>query len=662
MTQPANVDKSSVIDVLRTHVRPHLLTRIGGSSKTRHVTVNAATMAPIAQGVAVLGVADQIKDRIDPAVAEIAGEYLVVFGNYRVYLTGLISQTMAIVKCCDEVREYEFIRKTVHGSDAASAASRLDSQLKKLHSALDELQKLQVGLPLVQDQKGLAPFKAFNEKMRKLIGEAKAQADVVGEQFSDAVDFEVVKAIVRKDPHFKVETTFYVVRSAIAGMSLAGDICGLVPNPYTTPISIALRNVARGLSVAEALVHRQAISASNSKRVEEYLNTHAAADKWDEHDRDPSLMAEMLADKYKANVEIALVCADSLIGPVLDAFEYADLVWSAARSAIKSAFVGYANARLAKLAEELGRAPKGDLAKRAAMAFGEALLNEFKQDVFQILNPLNAIKGAVMSSVGDAIATEIMKHLPIDPAQAVDGATLKAKMDDLSEKLISGAPKRDEAYAAKMAAEEKAVERPTKDKDGRPVEKVLSGVLVDDAKEAYRLVQIGGVSGALYLASLDFAPVQSGDDVVEPLAVLPDKDSLGRTIDEVDLAVGFTTDHPVPAGMNATRHLWVRIGVIWGYLDVETEKFWPATVDRTGFADWQKRKIVKDGYYEDGDLVKGKWYRPFSEHHAGYYLFLAKDGSQEWARSQDNTGSGRGSNNTVAALTKPSGRFELGRL
>jgi hypothetical protein len=298
--------------------------------------------------------------------------------------------------------------------------------------------------------------------------------------------------------------------------------------------------------------------------------------------------------------------------------------------------------------------------------FGEALRNEFKQDLFKILNPLNALKavaGAAVSSLGTSIATLIWEHLPIDPGQAVDGATLKAQLDELAEKLVSGMPKRDEAFAAKVAAEEKAAERPTVDKDGKAVEKVLSGVLVDDDGKAHRLVRIGGVVGALYLADLEFRPGQVNDDVLAPLDVLPATDNRARAIDEVDLTVGFTLGHPAPAGMNATKHLWVRIGVIWGYLDTETEKFWPATVDPAGFANWRQRKIVPDGYYEDGEHVKGKWYRPFPEHHAGYYLFKPKGKDEgEWARSQDNTGSGRGANNTIAGLTKPSDRFDLSRL
>ncbi|MBB4907027.1 hypothetical protein [Actinophytocola algeriensis] len=658
MTSPAKADKSAIAGVLRKHVWTTLQNRLGNAT---HLTVDARALAPIAQDVAVQEMAEGI--RVDPAVAEVVGEYQVLFGDYRVYLTGLIGQSMELVKICDGLREYEFINKTVHGDDAKSAAKRLEKLLKKLYDVLNELSGLQTRLPLVADQPGLAPFTAFNAKMRNLIEDTKRQADEVGAGFDDAVDFEVVKAIVRNDPHYKLGTAFYAVRSGIAGMSLAGDICGLIPNPYTTPVSIALRNVARGLSIVETIVRRQAYALSNENRVKEYRNKHADGDKWDAHTKDKSLMAQMLVDKRKADLELALVCADAAIGPVLDLFEYSDIAWDVIRQAIESTFVGYLDARIKLLKEELGQTPEGNVVKRAADVFGQALLDAFKEDLFKILNPLNALKGAVLSSLGDNIATLIWEHLPIDPGQAVDGATLKAQLDELAEKLVSGMPKRDEAFAAKVAAEEKAAERPTVDKDGKAVEKVLSGVLVDDDGKAHRLVRIGGVVGALYLADLEFRPGQVNDDVLAPLDVLPATDNRARAIDEIDLTVGFTLGHPAPAGMTATKHLWVRIGVIWGYLDTETEKFWPATVDPAGFANWRQRKIVPDGYYEDGEHVKGKWYRPFPEHHAGYYLFKPKGKDEgEWARSQDNTGSGRGANNTIAGLTKPSDRFDLSRL
>ena len=663
MTSPAKADKSSIVKVLRTHLQPTLLDRFRGS-KAGDVPIDAGAVAPIAQDVVVRELAEKVLDDVDPEVAKVVEEYQLLFGDYRVYLSGMIGQTMEIIVCCDGLREYEFVRKTVHGSEAGSAADRLKRLLKKLNAVLHELNTLQTRLPLVAKEPELVPFTTFKEKMRDLIEDAKVQADGVGTQFNDAVDFELVKAIVRKDPHYKLGTAFYAVRTGIAGMSLAGDICGAIPNPYTTPVSIALRNASRALSVVEVIVHRQADALSNELRVKKYLKTHAEGDKWEAHDKDPTLMATMLVDKRKRDLDLALVFADAVVGPALDLFEYSDFVWDAARRLIQSTFVGYLDARIKLLERELGKKSEDSRVVRAAKVFGEALLNEFQQDLFVILNPLNAlnaVKGAIQSSLGDSIATLIMTHLPIDPGQAVRGDELKAQMDELAEKLISGAPKRDEEFAAKMAAEEKAAARPTEDKDGNAVEKVLSGVRVDEDNQAYRLVEIGGVAGALYLADLEFRPSQADDDVLAPLTVLPSADSRGRAIDEVDLTVGFLLDHPAPQGMTAEQHLWVRIGAVWGYLEIETEKFWPATVDRAGFADWRSRRVESDGYYEDGVHVKGRWYRPFAEH-SGYYLFVGKDRRQEWARSQDNTGTGRGANNTIAGLVKPSSHFDLANL
>ncbi|MFI7680271.1 hypothetical protein [Actinophytocola sp. NPDC049390] len=658
-----NVDISAARDVLRKHVGASLLKRLGGG-KVNQVAVDAAAVAEIARDAAVREVAGEIEKKLDPEVAKVIAEYQVLFGDYQVYLTGLIRQTMEISKCCNELREYEFIRATVHGSDAASAASRLKKLLKTLNDVLHELHGHQSRLPLTADAQGLEPFKAFIEKMRNLIEDTKGQAAEVGEQFNDAVDFEVVKAIVRDKPNYPLEAAFYAVRSAIAGMSLAGDICGYFPNPYTTPVSIALRNVSRCLAIGEAILHRQAKALSNEKRVKEYLKKRAEDDKWDAHTKDPTLMARMLVDKRKAQLEVALLFADAAIGPVLDMFEYSDFAWDVVRQAIESSFVGYLDARITLLEEELGQKSEDSPAVRVAKAIGKEFLDEWKQDLFKVLNPLNAIKGAVLSGVGDRIARVIWEHLPIEPGQAVDGATLKAQMDELAEKIIGDAPKKDEAFAAKMAAEEKAGARPTEDKDGNAVEKVLSGVRVDEDNKPYRLVQIGGVPGALYLEDLDFRPAEAADKAFEPLAVLPSADSKGRAIDEVDLSVGFKVGHPLPQGMDPEQpHLWVRIGAVWGYLETQTEKFWPADVDPAAFKDWRKCVVERDGYYEDGTHVKGKWYRPFGESHAGYYLFLHKDGvTQEWARSQDNTGSGRGSKNTIASLTKPSDGFDLTRL
>jgi hypothetical protein len=192
---------------------------------------------------------------------------------------------------------------------------------------------------------------------------------------------------------------------------------------------------------------------------------------------------------------------------------------------------------------------------------------------------------------------------------------------------------------------------------------VLSGVLTDDAQRAYHLVRIGGVTGALYVDSREFRPDQVDTATTTILSALPTADAKGRTIDEADLDLGFALGHAAPPAMKVTgNHLWVRIGAVWGYIDTKTRTFWPADVDAGAFAKWENRRIGKDGYYEGGTLVPGKWYLPFPDQHPGHYLFVGGDGRHEWARSQDNTGSGKGSMHTIGALAKPRGKFDVSSL
>jgi hypothetical protein len=337
----------------------------------------------------------------------------------------------------------------------------------------------------------------------------------------------------------------------------------------------------------------------------------------------------------------------------------AGFAWDVVRQGIQSTCEGYIDQRVENLKKALGRPEEKVGAAEIAKEFGEELLKQFRDNIFNALNPLNALKGAVLSMAGDKIAGMIMKRLPIDPAEAVDGGALKAEADQLANAMISGMPKRDDAFAAKMAAAEAAAAPPAADKDGNAVEMVLSDVLVDDARKSYRLVRISGVPGVLYLDTLEFKADQVDSVTQTILSALPATDAKGRTVDEADLDLGFALGHPAPAGMAVTgNHMWVRIGPLWGYIDTATRKFWPADVDKSGFTKWETRRIKSDGYYENGTLVKGKWYQPFPDTHSTYLLFDGENGP-EWARFGDASGSGKGDKHTVGNLVKPSTKFDL---
>ncbi len=662
MTSPAKADKSSVKNVLRTFVSPALRGLVGGGGQVRRAEVAFAAVQQVTIDIAVNAVAGQRQALISPEVKALIDGHQTQFGIYRTFLSGLIRQCEEIVKCGDGLAKHEFIQKTGHGKDAIAASKKLVGHLAKVHEVLNELLSLETKLPLVADAAGLAPFKAFDVRVQELIAEAKPLAEEVGAKFDEAVEFEAIKAIVVADPantHAEIKGAFWVVEQGLNFMRFSGGLFGLIPSPFTTPVASGLNNASRALSILAALAKREMISRDNTAAVERYRDTHAAADKWKEHSDKPTLMAEMLATKRKADLQIALVCADAAVGPVMDLAGPIDFVWDVVRQGIQSTCEAYIDQRVENLKAQLGMPEEQVGAADVAKEFGKALYDQFKDNIFNALNPLNALKGAVLSMAGDKIAGMIMKRLPVDAAEPIDGAALKGEVDQLANAMIIGMPKRDDAFAAKMAAAEAAAAPPTVDKDGNAVEMVLSDVLVDDQKKSYRLVRIGGVPGALYLDGLEFKADKADSVTKTILSALPATDAKGRTVEQADLDLGFALGHPAPAGMTITgNHMWVRVGSLWGYIDTTTKTFWPADVDKSGFAKWADRRIKSDGYYEGGTHVKGKWYQPFPAHHSTYLLFDGANGF-EWGRFGDATGNGKGDKYTLGNLVKAATGFDL---
>jgi hypothetical protein len=664
MTTPAKADKSSITSVLRSLVGPVLRDRVGKSKSSSKVAVSVVQEA--ATDIAVNALAQHIKDQVPPEVALQVDAYQTQLGIYRTYLSGLVRQCTEIIKCADGIGTHEFIQKTGHGSAAISTARKLEGHLEDVHGALNDLLAMESKLPLVQSTAGLAPYKAFDVRVQDLITKAKPLAEETGESFTEAIEFEAIKAIVVADPknaHLKIKGVFWVVDQGLNFMKFSGGLFGVIPSPFTTPVAAGLNNASRVLSILSALAKRELISQENTAKVEQYRNTHAKDDTWAEHAKNPAAMAEMLAKKREADIDIALLCADAVVGPLTDLATPAGFVWDAVRQSIDSLCKAHIARRLELLKEQLGQ-QAADATTVAAVAkeFGAALVDEFAKDITNLLNPLNALKGAVLSMAGDRIAKMIMAHIPVDPAEPIDGGTLKGEADQMAAAMIDGMPKRDDAFAARMAAAEAAAAPPTKDKDGNAVEMLLSDVLTDDQKKTYRLARIGGRTGALYLEGLEFRADQVDATSKTILDALPATDAKGRKVDEADLDVGFALDHPAPPAMKVTgNHMWVRIGALWGYIDTTSRVFWPATVDRSGFTTWENRRIAPEGYYENGTLVEGKWYQPFPEHHSAYYLFVGDSGHQ-WARAGDNTGSGKGNKHTIVNLVKTAGSFDVSRL
>lgn len=590
---------------------------------------------------------------------------------YRQHLSGVVSQCMETHKCCAAFGEYDFINKTSHGKRAMAKTSNLIDQIADANTVLGELLSLETRLDRIRDEADLAPYAAFDATVQAFIARSKVMAQEIGSALENAVEFEAVKAIIRADPHYDhkaLEAGVVLANQAVGAVTFIGTSCGLVPSPYTKPVCIGLNTAARTLNILIAVAARQAKAKLDEGTVEEYRKSHAKAAIWDAHDQNPALMAQMLCDKFIADVDIALVCADAAVGVLVDLLTLAEdpgiagYVWSAARITIRTTLKSYAKEKVNLLQEQLGKAPDRNAFRKAGLGFWEEIKGQLLSSLTNALDPIGLAAKGLYAGACRGIASQIMRALPIEPSQAVNGADLQQQLFALADARAGDLPRRDEAQEARLDLERVGNWVPVGDIDGNRVELVLSEVQQDD-RGHFRRVRIGGQIGKLHHDGLVFTADAADATDLTIAGRIPTNDSKGRPVNEVDFDLGFNPkpDRPVPSGITG-NHFWVRIGNIWGYIDTNSRKFWPADVHITAYGFWRNRVIDSDGYHEGETFVKGKWYQPFA-YLPECYLFAADNGLLEWARKSDNTGSGSGAEHVIGSrVRKISNGFDLTRL
>ena len=236
----------------------------------------------------------------------------------------------------------------------------------------------------------------------------------------------------------------------------------------------------------------------------------------------------------------------------------------------------------------------------------------------------------------------------MDPAQAVTGAQLTAEIKKIVDSQI---PKE---FFREGVAQRPEIDfpRPTADKDGNPVQAILSVPAMHEGR-AYQWVRIGGEVGALFVDPSDLELLRDSDPgCPEPSDALtalihdvPEFDKGGRLIDEVM----YRDKYDVKVDPSTKRKSYnVRIQDMWGYIDETTLVFTPDKPDDSAFADWKERFLTRTGYTESGVDTVGKWYRPWSDKH--YYALDSGQGTIEWAHATDLTANGPGMEYSVAKV------------
>lgn len=676
MTQATPVDPAAVKTAAKSGFRNMARTMLSGvkrkkaQGKIRSVPKPAEVtalaeevVAPVVAGLAGVDVDEATKERI--AQAKLALEI------HMEFMTGMLAQCEALGAAYGHMANsaLEFMAKTGHGQAAAAAFDTLQEHVQRgltmenvLRSHLAKVQLLRTDAEFGQIDE------LIQQDMRNLIEDTKRWTDKTAQMTTEAIQFETVKAIIGRDPETNsalAEGLFWAVDQGLNALQFGGGLFGVIPSPYTTPMSLALGNASRALKLGMGVLKRQVQAAEAAKAVKKYRDTHENDAAFAEHDENPLLMAEMLNTKQRKDMEIILLGADVMVGPATDFWTPAGAIWTACRKAVEIANDSYLDERITRLKAQLGLAPDatgatvGDkvtqVGKEVLTDFVSSMWDSLKSDITSALNPLNLVAGAVYESLGNQVAEFVMSKLPIDPAQKVDGAQLLANATEIADSLFANMP----PVAPPAPKPTVAADRPAADDQDRPVDQYLSGVH-GSGGGSFRYAKVGGETGKLYLDTRVFEPGPM-DAVSEAMkAFVPPTTDKGRPVVEIDLETAYTAGMPGTEGASFTgQPVRVAAGGYWGFVDtVSPHQFWPTDVLPEMFEDWKDRTIKPTGYLENGQLVAGEWYRPFKQH-PGYYLFVGNDGVFRWAKSQDATKGGRGSGFTIANLAKAKNKFDL---
>jgi hypothetical protein len=679
MTETTPVDLAAVKTAAKSGFLSMARTMLNGVKRKKargkiNAVPDAAAVTAVAAGLVSSVVAGRMSVGVDKETQKRIAEAKLALEVNMQFMTGMLAQCEALGTAYGHMADsaLEFMAKTGHGQVAASAFDTLQEHVQRGFTMEKVLRSHLVNVQFLRTDADFAEIdKLVQEDMRTLIEDTKRWTDKTARMTTEAIRFETVKAFVAHDQKTDstvLEGLFWAVDQGLNAMQFGGGLFGVIPSPYTTPMSLALGNASRALKLGMGMLKRQAQARNAATAVKEYQDSHENDAAFVEHDKNPLLMAEMLNEKQRKDMEVILLGADVLVGPATDFWTPAGSIWTGCRKAVEIANDKYLDERIKRLKAQLGLAPDatgptlGDKAQQVGKEmledFGSAMLDSLKSDVTSALNPLNLVAWAAYETLGNQLAEFILSKLPIDPAQKVDGAQLLAHATEIADSLFANMP----PVAPPAPKPTVAEDRPPADAKGNPVDQYLSGVQ-GPAGGKFRYAKVGGETGKLYLATRVFEPGPM-DAVSEAMkAFVPATDRKGRKVLEIDLETAYTPGMPGTEGASFKgQPVRVVVGGYWGFVDtVSPHPFWPTDVLPEMFEDWKDRTIKSAGYVENSQLVTGTWYQPFTQH-PSYYLFAGDDGEFRWAKKQDGTKGGRGSEYTIANLTKAKGAFDLSLL
>ncbi|GAA3553347.1 hypothetical protein [Kribbella ginsengisoli] len=507
----------------------------------------------------------------------------------------------------------------------------------------------------------------------------------------EALEFEAMKAIVTDPDNPKYQTYqdsakagLKITDNGMGALETTSDVMADVPEAHVKTASVGLAAAVSVLTVLKVDFDRLVKSSASSLDVAQYKKKENVGAAYIALDKKPMLIAEMLARKRVSDADYVLSkVADPVIrelAPFAPPMVVSTL-WEGIRETIVKTVDEHEQKRIEIAKVKLGLKEKeadwSDLtleesAKRLAGIVGdtgEGMLDDLEEtitsNVFTLLNPVELAAGTAIRALAGRIAKIIASAIPATAAQDVDGGKLYGRIE-----AITGALKRALPQGKATAGPPTC---PTTTDEGVRVETVLSRQLTGElnGQPCWLVRLVSGARGHLYAMDRTFIPLPAGDPQAD--VEIPATDHLGRSF------VWIVPDTK-PAGnggmfgRNVHAAFKARIGTVVGKVEKRTKAgtnaafyFTAENVSDDSYDTWSRRVVFDGvsgeepgGYYDrdSGDRVEGTWYQPWSG--ANRYLFVAKDGTCNWAQGGDPVGNRPGTKvHTALAKIRYDSSFNL---
>ncbi len=571
-----------------------------------------------------------------------------------------VNMVNALAAELDELKEYEFLRKTDSGKRVLHSADKIRDAAAGLQTDhIDPIKAiLQVKVPKLLDvdvpaaqekgdadavEKNLKRAESYLEdadaKITKLASSYYSVGMMAKKAADDAVatmNDQAVKAWVKENPDTSSKVLSRLNKTSNSILKVGEKAGKPVPG---LPEALKAFRVFK-----EVVVDRQIEAQIAQRQMKKEKSKHVAGHGFQIMELDPTIMAKRVAQKQIANFKQVLV----LIGAVVEEFFPP---WDFVAEVLEGVGEAYFQRRveLCALEAKLPPPPEEDPGKEAVKALiddaEEAVWDlvgdmvesgdffEVMADALEGINPENVAK-AIMKKVTKKVMTMLVKYIDIPPGQPVNASEIRAEALELKSMVKI-------SRTGDPALDHQKLERPTTDGQGRRISRFMQSDLDHDSKGGFYWVKIEGKIGKLYNDGGhqgEFVE-QAGGNVMFPTHVK------GVLIDEIL----STADK----GNENNFHLRVRIKDLIGYIDAGATKFTPA--EPAKLANWSNRKVDVNSYREGTTTVTGVWTRVRrSDGRADveYYLFTDAGGRREWADSESATGNNGDKMIKVFAPTK----------